>query len=114
MATCEGLRVTCKGTYMWEHIILILVSCSSCHGICAEMPVLTMGANMLTPPFTNASPTHSSPLSGYTHHHPNTGSFLFLFSKETAPKKSIFTPLHDKIIVGERVFLVTPVTQCLE
>jgi len=80
----------------------------------AEMPVLTMGANMLTPPFTNASPTHSSPLSGYTHHHPNTGSFLFLFSKETAPKKSIFTPLHDKIIVGERVFLVTPVTQCLE
>ena len=30
------------------HIILILVSCSSRRGICAETSVLTMGVNTLT------------------------------------------------------------------
>jgi hypothetical protein len=33
---------------MWGHIILIVVSCSSRHGICAETPVLTLDANTLT------------------------------------------------------------------
>jgi len=40
----------CNGTYKWEHIILFLVCSSSCHGTYVEKPVLSMGANMLTPP----------------------------------------------------------------
>jgi hypothetical protein len=40
--------MTCNCTYVWGHIILILVSCSSLRGICVETPVLTMGANTLT------------------------------------------------------------------
>ena len=45
----KGFCVTCNCTYMWGHIILILVPCSSCRGIhvCVEMPALTMGANTL-------------------------------------------------------------------
>ena len=43
------LCVTCNGTFMWGHIILLPVSCSSCHGICVEMSVLTMGADMFDP-----------------------------------------------------------------
>ena len=40
----------CNGTCIWEHIILFLVSSSSCHGTYVEKPVLSVGANLLTPP----------------------------------------------------------------
>jgi hypothetical protein len=42
--------VLCNGTYIWEHIILFLVLGSFRCGTYVEKCVLSMGANMLTPP----------------------------------------------------------------